>query len=169
MAIINVHNQDDRCFTFAVLSALHSQTLTKHPYLRLHYMHLFQLFGLDNIPSPVALEGIPAIEDNLRVSINVFSVYDDQGKAVNPLCLVEPSHVDDKSPLQGRQLFLAQELPAIQGTSLDHSHYPLVPQLYEPLRHRRSAQDKSPLVTWCGGDGSGSSLSRRTRKSEIRA
>ena len=71
-AIINVQNQDDRCFGYAILSALHPQLHTKHHYRQGHYIHLFQQFGLHDIAYPVAIEDIPAIEDKLGVSINVL-------------------------------------------------------------------------------------------------
>ena len=49
------------------------------------YNHLFHKRGLDEIHYPVAIQDIPAIEDKIRISINVFSFYDDAGRARQPI------------------------------------------------------------------------------------
>ena len=91
-AIINVKNQDDRCFGYAVLSALNPMSNKLHPNRPGHYIHLFHQFGLHNIAYPVAIEDIPTIEDKMGVSINVFGFKDDNGKARYPLYVSEKGH-----------------------------------------------------------------------------
>ena len=84
-AIITVQNQDDGSFGYAVLSARSPFALTDHANRPGHFIQLFLQFGLHDFAYPVAIEDIPAIEDMLGVSINVFSFFDDEGKARHPL------------------------------------------------------------------------------------
>ena len=82
-AIINVKNTDNRCFGYAVVSALHPRA--KHPDRPFWYNRFFAKEGLDQIPYPVTHNQIPAIEDKLKVCINLFTFWDDEGKARTPI------------------------------------------------------------------------------------
>ena len=77
-AIINVINTDNRCFGYAVLSALYpNQT---HPNRASNYDHLFAKHHLNELQYPIEPERIPTIEDTLKISINVYTYRDDEGK-----------------------------------------------------------------------------------------
>ena len=82
-AIINVNNTDNRCFGYALLSALHPRT--KNPQRPLWYEPLFAKEGLDNIQYPVTHDQIPTIEDKLKICINLFTFWDDEGRARTPV------------------------------------------------------------------------------------
>ena len=83
-AIINVKNDDERCFGYAVLAALESND--DHNSKRAsRYNRLFHQYQLDTITNPVEIADIPNHEDMLQVNINVISFYDDEGKARYPL------------------------------------------------------------------------------------
>ena len=85
--IINVRNRESRCFGYAFLSALYG--IKVHRERPNQYEPIFRTYELDKIPYPVAIEDIPATEDKLAVSINVFPFFDDEGKARLPLCVGE--------------------------------------------------------------------------------
>ena len=88
-AIINVKNDDKRCFGYAILSALHQHQQVPHrPSI---YNAFFQSDGLDKISYPVAVADIPAIEDQLGLHINVFSFYDRDGQIRYPLYISKNS------------------------------------------------------------------------------
>ena len=55
------------------------------------YTHLFHHFGQDELRYPVSIDDIPAIEERLGVTINVFSFFTDEGKARHPLYVSEKS------------------------------------------------------------------------------
>ena len=78
MAIVNVVNKDNRCFGYAILSALYpNQT---HPNRASNYNHLFDKHHLSTIQYPVKPEDIPYIEENLHIAVNLYTYRDDEGK-----------------------------------------------------------------------------------------
>ena len=88
-AIINLKNQDKRCFGFTLLSALNRLSYKQHSNRPGHYFQLLEQYGLDAIHYPVAFQDIPRREDNIGVTINVFCFFDDKGENRHPLCLGE--------------------------------------------------------------------------------
>ena len=76
-AIINVKNTDNRCFGYALLSDLNPRA--KDPQRPLWYEPLFAKERLDNIQYPVNHEQIPTIEDRLKICINLFTIWDEEG------------------------------------------------------------------------------------------
>ena len=82
-AIINVRNPDQRCFGYAVLAALYPKDTHAEQYRQ--YRDYFEAERLKTIEYPVKPDQIPMIEEMLNLKINVFSFYDDEGKARYPL------------------------------------------------------------------------------------
>ena len=83
-AIINVKNKDNRCFGYALLSAIFPVAHDLHPAKPHHYNNKFSWGGLDQLNYPVEIDEIPSIEMDLNISINVFSFHDDAGRARYP-------------------------------------------------------------------------------------
>ncbi len=81
-AIINVKNTDNRCFGYSILAHFHP--VKKNPQYPYFYNKFFADHALDTISYPVEIEDIPQIEEKLKVAINVFSFFDDEGKARFP-------------------------------------------------------------------------------------
>ncbi|KAF0146965.1 MAG: hypothetical protein FD188_3559 [Ignavibacteria bacterium] len=81
--IINVKNTDNRCFGYAILSALYPTQ--NNPQRAQRYIFHFRDAGLDTISYPVEPSEVPVLEEQLNLKINVFSFYDDLGKARYPL------------------------------------------------------------------------------------
>ncbi|KAF0146723.1 MAG: hypothetical protein FD143_3284, partial [Ignavibacteria bacterium] len=71
-AIVNVRNNDNRCFGYAVISALHPST-GDNPNRPKQYENFFQQHNLQYVQYPVSQNDIPAIEDMLQVRINLFT------------------------------------------------------------------------------------------------
>ena len=71
------------CFGYAVLSALESAE--RHASRPHQYDQYFQTYGLQGIRYPVEIADIPAIEELLQVRINLFTFFDDQGRARQPI------------------------------------------------------------------------------------
>ena len=82
-AIINVINRDNRCFGYAVLSALHPN-ITAHPNRPTQYEHFFEQHQLQNVQYPVSQNDIPQLEDMLRIRINLFT-FSHQGHRIYPI------------------------------------------------------------------------------------
>ncbi|GBN67380.1 hypothetical protein AVEN_149573-1 [Araneus ventricosus] len=69
-AIINIKNNDDKCFLWCVLAALHP--VEKNPQRVSKYMTFVNEMKLDNISFPTPLSQIRRFEKMNNVSINVF-------------------------------------------------------------------------------------------------
>ena len=85
-AIVNIRNNNKRCFGYSVLAALLPYYPHNHPYRQSLYSDTdFAEYGLDAIEYPVSPIDLPRIEQQLNLSINVIGFYDDDGKARYPL------------------------------------------------------------------------------------
>ena len=84
-AIINIKNNDNRGFGYGLLSALLSKENLVHPERPVLNTDKFVQFNLHDIQYPVSLNDIPALEEKLGLAINVFSFFDDEGMARDPL------------------------------------------------------------------------------------
>ena len=82
-AIINVQNVDNRSFDYALLSGLHPRA--NHPDRPCWYDRFFGKVALDQIPYSVTHDQISAIEEKLKVGINLFKFSDDEGKGLTAL------------------------------------------------------------------------------------
>ncbi len=82
-SIINVQNKDNRCFGYAILSALHP--VERNHFRPQNYDPFFEVHGLHSINYPVSLEDVPALEERLQLAINIFSFFDDEGMGKYPL------------------------------------------------------------------------------------
>ena len=88
-AIINIQNNDQRCFAYALLSALKPHV--KRPNRANSYIEFLQSYGLNGISYPIQPSELPALEEKLRLRINLFSFYDDKGQARYPLYISKQS------------------------------------------------------------------------------
>ena len=62
-----------------------ARTPNRHPYRPTQYDNLYEQYHLSTIPYPVSIDQIPPIAERVEVNINVYSFYDDEGKARFPL------------------------------------------------------------------------------------
>ena len=89
-AIVNVRNADTRCFGYAILSALHPAQY--HPERAGRYDRYFdEHVELRDLTYPVEVDQFQVVEDRIRIPFNVYTYYDDSGRARYPLYL---SHVN---------------------------------------------------------------------------
>ena len=73
-AVINVKNRDNRCFEWAVLSALYADEVTTHPERCSHYKKHQGELQFGNMTFPVKVEDIKKFEHlNKDISVNVFT------------------------------------------------------------------------------------------------
>ena len=90
-AIINVKNNDERCFGDSILAAHFPDNPNRHAYRPRRYSDAdFAEHGLNAIEYPVSPIDIPRIEQQLNISINVIGFYDDDGKVRYPLYCNRP-------------------------------------------------------------------------------
>ena len=90
-AVINVKNHDDRCFGYAIMSAILGQQVPPPEAVKTNptraniYKPYFREFGLCEIQYPVEPDRISEMENKLNLKINVFGYYDDTGAARYPI------------------------------------------------------------------------------------
>ena len=91
-AIVNVRNTDNRCFGYSILAYLHyDKAYANDRGAPKQYDKYFATSKLVDLEYPVEIASIPEIEERLKISINVFSFYDDQGRARYPV------HISDNN------------------------------------------------------------------------
>ena len=90
-AIVNVKNNDERCFMWSVLSALHPVDRTHQPNNKRNYESYTHEKNLDKLSYPVDLSQIPLMEEKInegqtmKISLNVFGYHDDRGLIRYPI------------------------------------------------------------------------------------
>ena len=82
---MNIKNEDDSCFGYAIAAALHFQESNYNLNCPELYLQFFEQHGLNGIDIPVSPLDISQLEERLNLSINVFSYLDDIGKARHPM------------------------------------------------------------------------------------
>ena len=94
-AIVNIRNNDKRCFGYSVLASLLPDDLNRHTYRPERYSDAdFAEHRLDTVEYPVSSIDLPIIEQQLNLLINVIKFYDDDGKARYPIYCSR--HVSEK-------------------------------------------------------------------------
>ena len=83
--IVNVKNEDNRCFGYSIIASRVPQDENRHRNRPTVYDKHFQSMGLDKLQYPVEPNQVPALEVTLKTNISLFSFYDDEGKARFPL------------------------------------------------------------------------------------
>ncbi|KAJ8949419.1 hypothetical protein NQ318_007519 [Aromia moschata] len=71
-AVVNVHNQDQCCFLWAIISALHPVRETASDVSS--YPHFSTLLDIEGMTFPVKLRDIPKFELRNNISINVYTL-----------------------------------------------------------------------------------------------
>ena len=131
-AVVNVHNQDQKCFLWSVLAALYPRQRNAY---RVHqYMPYQNTLNMGDVPFPVEVRHIPRIERLNNLSINVFG-FENEEEGVFPVYVTETpkaTHVN--------LLLISDE----QG----HSHYILIRSLSRLLRKSASTH-KQHYCPYC--------------------
>lgn len=92
-AVVNVTNNDNECFKWAVLSALHPAQ--RNPNREFNYASFADTLNFSNIPFPVKLQDVRKIEKVYSLSINVYGLTEKND--VFPLVITEEEksqHID---------------------------------------------------------------------------
>ena len=111
-AIVNVKNEDDRCFGYAIASALHTIKHGNHLTRPENYVQYFEEEGLLDIEYPVNPVDIPQLEGRLNILINLVSYFDDIGKVRNPIYISRHN-----SPIHINLLYFKQHYAWIKDLS----------------------------------------------------
>lgn len=101
-AIVNVKNQDNRCFAYALLSALHPvQKNATRPQVYMKYFEQYK--ELESLQYPVQIAALEDVERRLGIPFNVFSFFDDEGRGRYPVYLSKLSDENAKDLLYWNQ------------------------------------------------------------------
>jgi hypothetical protein len=104
-AIINIQNEDDQCFKWAVLSQLHQAH--ENPHRLSHYKRFEEDLNFEGIEFPFKLDDLPKFERrNAGISINVFGL---EWNEVSKLHNVYPLRVVDKTLKKHVNLLLLED------------------------------------------------------------
>ncbi|XP_046547498.1 uncharacterized protein LOC124257474 [Haliotis rubra] len=76
-ALMNIHNNDQKCFMWSVLAALHPLDRKQHPERVGKYLSFLSELNLQGIDFPIPLSHIPKFENQNQISVNVYG-YEEQ-------------------------------------------------------------------------------------------
>ena len=82
-SVINVHNTDNRCFGYAILSAIYPVEHGQHPDRPSKYDRYFEEQDLDQIQYPVEPHQVPHIEDLIQINVNLYT-FSHEGRKRRP-------------------------------------------------------------------------------------
>lgn len=83
-AVVNIQNEDQKCFQWSVLAALHPVARMDMPSRLSHYLSYQNDLNLTGLEFPLPLSQITKFNTNNDISINVFGL---EGSEVYPLQL----------------------------------------------------------------------------------
>lgn len=75
-AILNIQNNDNQCFKWSVLAALHPIQREDQPHRIHHYVPFEHELDFNGIDFPVSIDKIPKFEKQNNIAINVFGFED---------------------------------------------------------------------------------------------
>ena len=87
--IINIENNDERCFGYALLYFLERANLPEKNcrQANLYNDEMLYRHNLDTFLYPILPNDVHLYEDQLQININVFSFFDDEGCVRHPLLI----------------------------------------------------------------------------------
>ena len=93
-AIVNIKNIDNRCFGYAILYCIDPPIIVGRDKNRptLYTQQMFIRNHLDDLPYPIKPNDVAIYEDRIQTNINVYSFFDDEGKARHPLFISKKNH-----------------------------------------------------------------------------
>lgn len=131
-SLLNIHNQDDKCFLYYVIASLHP--ITTDPELAEHYYQYEDELNMSGITYPVTLQQIHKVENqNESISINVFT-YDE--KIIVPLRITEKSQ-------------RSHHVNLLWLTCDGKSHYCLIKDLYRFLSRTNKHRNQMFFCPYC--------------------
>jgi hypothetical protein len=71
-AVLNIVNNDEKCFIWSILASLYPVSGNSHPYRVSNYIQYKPELNCQNIKMPVSLANVPIFEKQNNISINVF-------------------------------------------------------------------------------------------------
>ena len=81
-----MHNYDERCFGYAVISTLKENVSGDHRNEAKYYtIAVSREYRLDQIQYPVRVQAIPEREERLDISFRVASLSDHEGQGLYPM------------------------------------------------------------------------------------
>ena len=72
-AVVNIQNNDEKCFIWSVLACLHADEVTNNPGAVYHYRPYENELNMDGIPMPMSLKSIPKFERQNDISVSVYA------------------------------------------------------------------------------------------------
>ena len=132
-AVLNIQNNDNRCFIWCVLAHLYPSSARYHPMRTSQYIQHWNKLDTTNLEFPVPLKQIPSFEKKNKLRINVFEWAEE--KEVVPLYV---SKVREQEPIN---LLLVSEQ--------DNNHYCLIRNFSRLVSYRTKHNGRSFFCYSC--------------------
>ena len=129
-AIVNIHNEDDKCFEYAIIASQHYSEIDQHNASRPgQYTKWIGKYNFDGCSMPVKIDDVTKFEKNNGMAINVYHIKAN-GKQVTPLRITQ----------QEKKLEEYINLLLIEGE--DYCHYTWIKNLDRLLSYGDHHQRK---------------------------
>ena len=129
LGIINIHNEDDKCFEYAIIASQHYQEIDTNPCHPGEYTKWIGKYNFDGCSMPVKIDDVTKFEKNNGMAINVYHIKAN-GKQVTPLRITQ----------QEKKLEEYINLLLIEGE--DYCHYTWIKNLDRLLSYGDHHQRK---------------------------
>ncbi|KAJ8672229.1 hypothetical protein QAD02_003488 [Eretmocerus hayati] len=117
---INIMNNDDQCFEWAILAALHPVPRNNHPNWINHYIQYQEELNMEGMSYPVKIHQIRDFENQNEISVNVFGLERND---------IIPFYKTMKEKEKHCDLLLLEEEEETGDELLMNSHYVLIKDL----------------------------------------
>ena len=88
-AIVNIHNEDERCFEYAIIASQHYNEIDQaHVNRPEQYTQWLGKYNFDGCNMPMTLDDVSKFENNNKMGINVYHIKHD-GKLTAPLRITQ--------------------------------------------------------------------------------
>jgi len=129
-AIVNIHNEDDKCFEYAIIASQHYKEIDQiHASRPSQYTKWIGKYNFDGCSMPVKIDDVTKFEKNNGMAINVYHIKAN-GKLVTPLRITQ----------QEKKLEEYINLLLIEGE--DYCHYTWIKNLNRLLSYGDHHQRK---------------------------
>ena len=90
LGIINIMNEDDRCFEYAIIASQHYQDIDDptHPCRPGQYQKWLGKYNFDGCSMPMQIDNISKFEKNNQMAINVYTIKHN-GEMITPLRITQ--------------------------------------------------------------------------------
>lgn len=135
-AVLNIQNNDDQCFKWCILAALHPIHWSAHPYRVQQYYPFREELIFDGIKFPVSVNQIPLFESLNDISVNVYGLERELANGKINIEVVGPLYFTTSRKARHVNLLLLED-----DEDVNNTHYCLIRDMSRLMRSQISRRE----------------------------